>query len=492
MKKAVLTALLLVFTATSVYGGSATRLSYAPHHVSRALGGNSCERSSEGPYSFPLWEELCIIENPASGHGTNQQSWQNANHTGELTLSPYSLHKNSAPGVPSYDIPLVVNKRVRYYLRYFQSKKGRKFFSRWLERSPRYLPMAVEILREEGLPEDLAFIAMIESGFNPHAYSSASAVGVWQFMPRTGRYFGLDSNWWVDERRDPEKASRAAAKYLKILYKRFNSWELAAASYNAGEGRVARALKKYKTDDYWELVKHKRSLKLETRDYVPKFMAAMMIAKNPEHYGFTDIDYEEPVYYDKALVNQPTDIRVIARAAETTAKEIRRLNPELKRWLTPPGTTPYEIRIPEGNLATYTSNMEKIPKGKRLDFHRHKILSGQSLWDIARAYRTGIKPIMELNNIKNARKIRAGKTLMIPVRAGTKIAKNYKNTKKTRRHIKNAKGMYTVKRGDTLWDISRAFGVGISDLKRWNKLPRSGKIKTGERLYLKEARLIKK
>ncbi len=481
---------MLVFTATSAYGGSAITVGNAPHHITRAPGGNSCQWPSEEPSSFTLWEELCVIQNPVSGHGPDQQSWQSARHTGNITLSPYSLHNNSAQGVAEYDIPLVVNKRVLYYLRHFQSKKGRKFFSRWLARSPRYLPMTVEILREEGLPEDLAFIAMIESGFNPRAYSSARAVGVWQFMPRTGRHFGLNSNWWVDERRDPEKATHAAAKYLKILYKRFNSWELAAASYNAGEGRVAKALRRYRTDDYWELVKHRRSLKLETRDYVPKLMAAMMIAKNPEHYGFTGIDYEEPVYYDKAAVNQATDLRVIARAAGTTAKELRRLNPELKRWLTPPvKDTPYEIRLPEGSLAAYTSNMEKIPKRERLEFHRHRIRRGESLWDIARGYRTGIKPIMELNNIKSARRIRAGKTIMIPVRAGTVVAKNYKKYKRRKKHTKDPKGTYTIKSGDTLWDISRAFGVGIKDLKRWNKLPRSGRIRAGERLYIKEARL---
>jgi len=491
MKKAVLTALMLVFTATSAYGGSAATPGNAPHHITRALGGNSCQWYSDEPSSVTLWEELCVIQNPASGHAPDQQSWQRAKHTGNIVLSPYSLHNNTARGVAEYDIPLVVNKRVLYYLRHFQSKKGRKFFSRWLARSPRYLPMTVEILREEGLPEDLAFIAMIESGFNPRAYSSARAVGVWQFMPRTGRHFGLDSNWWVDERRDPEKATRAAAKYLKILYSRFNSWELAAAGYNAGEGRIAKALKRYRTDDYWELVKHKRSLKLETRDYVPKLMAAMMIAKNPENYGFTDIDYEEPVYYDKASVNQPTDLRVIARAAGTTAKELHRLNPELKRWFTPPASSnsPYEIRLPEGSAATYASNMVKVPKRERLEFHRHRIRRGESLWDIARGYRTGIKPIMELNNIKNARRIRAGKTIMIPVRAGTVVAKNYRRYRRTKKHIKDQKGTYTIKSGDTLWDISRAFGVGIKDLKRWNKLPRSGRIRAGERLYIKEARL---
>jgi membrane-bound lytic murein transglycosylase D len=350
--------------------------------------------------------------------------------------------------------------------------------------------MIVEILREEGLPEDLAYIAMIESGFNPRAYSSARAVGLWQFMPRTGKHFGLDYNWWIDERRDPEKATRAAAKYFKVLYKRFNSWELAAASYNAGEGRVARALKKYKTDDYWELVKHKRSLKLETRDYVPKLMAAMIITKNPERYGFTDINYEEPIYYDKVSVTNPIDLNAAARASGTTVKDLRRLNPELKRWLTPPRHKGYEIRLPEGSRAAFLANMQDMPKPKRLDFHRHKILRGESLWDIARAYKTGMKPIMELNAIKNPRKIRAGKTLMIPVRAGTKVAKNYRRSRSSKQVI-NKKGIYTIQRGDTLWDISREFGVKIKELRRWNNLPRSGRIKAGEKLYIKEARLIK-
>jgi len=490
MKKAVLSALLLVFTATTTFAGALSGTGQRPNYISQTSYGNNCGWPSAEPASFTLWEELCVIKNPVSAQSSGQESWQAARHTGEVTLSPYPLPSNHSLGVPEYDIPLVVNDRVQFYLRHFKSSKGRKFFSKWLERSPRYLPMTVEILREEGLPEDLAYIAMIESGFNPRAYSSARAVGIWQFMPRTGRHFGLDSNWWVDERRDPEKATRAAAKYLKILYKRFNSWELAAAGYNAGEGRVARALKKYKTDDYWELVKHKRSLKLETRDYVPKLMAAMIIAKNPERHGFTGLNYEEPVYYDKGEVYQPTDIHVIARAAETTAEEIRRLNPELRRWLTPPSNSAYEIRLPEGSLATYTANIQDVPRRGRLEFHRHKIRRGQSLWDIARAYQTGIKPIMELNDIKNSRKIREGKTIMIPVRAGTKVSNNYRRAR-SKKHTKDPKGVYTIKNGDTLWDISRAFGVELKDLKRWNNLSGSGKIRAGQKLYLKEARLIR-
>ena len=379
---------------------------------------------------------------------------------------------------PILNIPSVTNKEVEYFLDYFQGR-GRTSFKKWLERSKRYMPMIREILKEEGLPQDLAYLALIESGFNPKARSNRKAVGVWQFIPWTGKTYGLRIDWWIDERQDTEKATRAAAEYLRHLYDRFDSWYLAMAGYNAGEGRIMRALKKHKVDNFWDVASYKRTLKRETRNYVPKFLAAMTIAKNPRKYGFKGLDYEDPISYRRVNIPHPTDIKVIAKAAGTTIKEIRHLNPELKRWFTPPNDNNYTIKIPAESLDIFTEQMALVPKPERVNFLRHKVRRGESLWEISRRYGTSIKPILYLNNLRSARFIREGSTLVIPIRS---------NKKRSAAAVKVASmpssGTYTVRSGDTLWDISRRFGVNIKEIIRLNKLPRSGMIRPGQRLDL--------
>jgi membrane-bound lytic murein transglycosylase D len=393
---------------------------------------------------------------------------------------------------PAYDVPVVINDKVERFIKYFQTK-GRKFFVNWLEKSGGYLPMLKEILRERGLPEDLTYIALIESGFNPVARSRARAVGIWQFMHWTGKKYGLRVDWWIDERRDPEKATAAAASYLENLYERFGSWYLAAAGFNGGEGRVISAIKKYKTNDFWELASHRRALKKETKAYIPKYLAAMIIAKNPESYGFYELNYVEPVTYDKVKVLQATDLKVLAKAAGTTVEELKRLNPELKRWFTPPNYPDYELKIPKGSAELFNERMKTIPPPDRLRFHTHRVKKGETLSHIARNYRTAIRPIMYLNNLKSARFIRAGSTLVVPVREKKTIDKR---TAKKRTALRKSlpvrvptEGLYTVKKGDTLWDISMRFGVDMENVLQWNGLKESDLIHPGQKLYLKEARL---
>lgn len=385
---------------------------------------------------------------------------------------------------PSYDVPVVVNEEVEKFIRYFQSR-GRGFFARWLERSSGYLPMVKGLLKKSGLPEDLAYLALIESGFNPVAKSRAKAVGIWQFMSWTGKYYGLRVDWWIDERRDPEKATLAAADYLKNLYGRFGSWYLAAAGYNGGEGRVVKALKKYGTKDFWELAGRRRPLKKETKNYIPKYLAAMIIAKDPEEYGFYGLNYIEPLSYDKVKVGQATDLKVLAKAAGTTVKELKTLNPELKRWFTPPNYPDYELKIPAGSAELFTETMATVPPPDRLRFHSHRVKKGEALWNIARKYGTSIGAIMYLNNLKSARLIRAGSKLVVPVREKKARAK------KTTAPVPE-KGMYTVKKGDTLWAISIRFGVAVDSVLKWNGLNESDPIMPGQKLQLKEARLNKK
>lgn len=328
------------------------------------------------------------------------------------------------PGLP--DVPIVVNKNVESFIRYFQTS-GRKYFEKWLGRSADYMTMLQGILRENGLPEDLSYIAFIESGLNPTVKSRANAVGMWQFIKGTAKRYGLRVDWWIDERMDPEKATHAAAKYFKNLYGMFGSWYLAAASYNAGEGRVARAIKKHGTEDFWELASQRKPLHRETREYVPKYLAALTIAKDPELYGFSTIEYGEGLQYEKVKVSHATDLRVIAEAAGTSAEEIKRLNPELLRWFTPPNYPDYEIKIPAGRAEMFRENMTKLPPAKRIAFVQHKVKRGETLSKIAKKYGVQSGSIIYLNNISSAKKLKPGTMLMIPVRADSYAKKKKYN-----------------------------------------------------------------
>ena len=244
-----------------------------------------------------------------------------------------------------FDIPIVFNDAVQYFVRYFTTEK-RKIFVNWLRRSQRYVPMIREILREQGLPEDLIYLAMIESGFNPKAYSSMKACGPWQFIYETGGRYGLKVNHWVDERRDPEKSTVAAALYLKDLFNQFGNWYLAAAGYNAGEKRIERAVEKHETTDFWEITKY-NTLPRETRDYIPRLLAAAIVAKDPEKFGFTNISYDQPIRFTRERVPGGTLLTTIARAASTDIVTLRALNPEILTGVTPPDIDEYALKLPE-------------------------------------------------------------------------------------------------------------------------------------------------
>ncbi|TAN62448.1 LysM peptidoglycan-binding domain-containing protein [bacterium] len=325
------------------------------------------------------------------------------------------------------DVPIVVNRQVEAYIAYFQTR-GKKHFEKWLSRSNTYMELITGILSSEGVPEDLFYIAFIESGLSPVAKSRARAVGIWQFIKGTAKIYGLRVDWWIDERRDPEKSTRAAARYFKNLYDIFGSWYLAAAGYNAGEGRILRAIKRSNSDDFWVITANtkiskkdrknrKKALKKETRDYVPKYLAAMMIAKNPASYGFEAQMEATALNYDKVKVSTATDLHIVADAAGTTVEEIKRLNPELLHWFTPPNYPNYELKVPTGTALQFAENMEKVPAPKRVKFLEHKIKRGDSIGKIAKRYGVGVKPILYLNNLKNTKSIRPGTVIIVPVRA---------------------------------------------------------------------------
>jgi membrane-bound lytic murein transglycosylase D len=314
---------------------------------------------------------------------------------------------------PDFDIPIVINDKVEEFIQYLQTTIRDKFVT-WLARSKKYIPFIKNLLKENGLPEDLVYMALIESGLNPYAYSRAKAVGIWQFVTLTGKRYGLRVNWWVDERRDPEKSTIAAAKYLKDLYEMFECWYLAAAGYNAGEYKIVKAIKRYRTEDFWMLTKH-RYLKRETKNYVPLMIAAALIVKEPEKYGFTNIVYEEPLRYEKVKVPELTALSVVAKACETSLDEIKDLNPELKRGVTPPNEIEYEVNIPFGKKDLFLKNFEILQPLEKFQFKTHLVKKGETLKRIAKSYRVDLEPLLEINHLDKTSLIFKGMTLFIPI-----------------------------------------------------------------------------
>ncbi len=293
------------------------------------------------------------------------------------------------------------------------SDRIKERFSVYLERSSRYIDIMQEILKGKNLPEDLVFLPIVESGFNTDAYSRAKAVGPWQFIASTGKRYGLVIDWWRDERKDPVKSTMAAADYLKDLYKMFGSWNLALAAYNAGEGKISKALRKSDSGDYWSLLSTKQ-IKNETKEYVPSYIAATMIATSPEEYGFNNLDYREPLEYDELTISSPLDIDVIAKCAECTVKEIREMNPELRRWSTPPNIRNYTIRIPEGSKDIFLDNLASIPKEERFTVGQYTLKKGDTIKNIAR--KTGIpaSTILAMNSLSGLGHLKAGDTITLP------------------------------------------------------------------------------
>ena len=367
------------------------------------------------------------------------------------------------PEEKPYQIPMILNDSVENNLEYFKTR-GREVFQRWLDRSARYIPVMKDILREKNLPEDLVYVAMIESGFNPYAVSWANAVGPWQFMPATGKLYGLKIDWWLDERKDPIKSTYAAAEHLKDLHNLFGSWPLALASYNAGAGKVQRAVLRTRSDDFWDL-KASRYIRKETKNYVPKYMAATIIAKNPEAYGFILNSYD-PFKFDEIVVEESVDLRLIARCAECTYEEIKELNPELRRWITPPQFDKYVMRIPAGKKEAFQTNFAAVPPEQKIKWDRHEIKKGETLAGLAKQYNTSPEAIRDINGLKKNR-ITPGKHLLIPVDVNGKAQDVSFLT--PGQGGKQQQILYRVRRGETLAKIARRHNVTVADIKEWNK-----------------------
>jgi Transglycosylase SLT domain/LysM domain len=304
---------------------------------------------------------------------------------------------------------VIENPRVRYFINQF-SKSGKNDLEKVLARSGKYMGMIVQVLHEEGVPRELAYLALIESGFLTHSLSPSGAVGLWQFVPGTARRYGLRIDSWVDERRDPLKSTRAAAAYLKDLHDYFGRWYLAIAAYNAGQGAIDRAMQSSGATDFWAL-SAKAKLRDETRNFVPKFVAASLIASDPQKYGFIDLAYDPPMDYEEMEVQGSLRLASLAEMAGTDPETIRELNPELLRSRTPPEERAFRVKLPTGHATIFAQSYQER-ETKQTQFLTHEVKKGETLFTIARRYGQRVKSLMELNGLANPT-LRVGQLLKV-------------------------------------------------------------------------------
>ena len=405
-------------------------------------------------------QELEVL---AAGDGfTETQSEPAAiDDVGDLTLGLYSgeirsIAEEALRREPT-DLSIALNDSVLSCIDLYQGPL-REWFEDALSRGQRYLPRIRETFASEGVPQDLAYLALVESAFHTRALSKAKAKGMFQFIPETGRRYGLAQDWWVDERSDPDKATRAAARYLRDLYELFGDWNLAMAAYNAGEGRVSRAMERYGANDFWTL-RSVSNLARETRNYVPMIHAAIIVAKAADRYGFS-IESQPAHVYDSVPVKGAVDLRVIAECAGTGVSTVQSLNPELRRLATPANRT-FKVKVPPGRGEELASCLETLPAEKRVAFRTHVVGRGQNLTSIAKRY--GAKPaeIASANGLGSGKHLAKGTELIIPVKAGA--ARDL--AAGTRTAVQ-----HRIRSGDTLHAIAQRYNTTVADLMSWNNL----------------------
>ncbi len=467
-------------------------------------GGNNNSGNSDDPNGFSRVEEDSVEVDP----NLEKKDDEVPDDLGEIAVnSQRNQAEVEADSQAQTKFALVENEFVDQWIRFFtENKSGRRTFEKWLARKHRYLPIIDKRLKVDGLPPELVYLAMIESGFNPRALSHASAVGVWQFIKGTGSRYELRIDHWVDERRDIEKATHAAAVYLKELQQIFGSWYLAAASYNAGEGRTLRVVRESKTRNFWELIRNSSNYRKETRNYVPKIIAAAMISQNPEKYGFTNIEYETALEWDLVNVQPGVALRAIADVMQMPYADFKIYNPELFREITPPNADSWPVKVPKAKKELLMANLDKLKSQKHGFFIIHVLEKGENLGSISRRYGTSVQTIMDLNNISNPRRMRNGVKLQIPVNVGNiqSQRKRSKETNTSKNTAKNSSGKssasspkpsatprdegsflsYEVQNGDTLWALSKRFGVSVASIKEFNGLNQSRSIKAGDTLKI--------
>ncbi|MCH8320666.1 MAG: LysM peptidoglycan-binding domain-containing protein [Acidobacteria bacterium] len=378
-----------------------------------------------------------------------------------------------------FDIPVVLNDDVLRLLNFYQNR-GREIMEEGLKRSGRYVPLFREIFREEGVPLDLVYMAHVESHFKPNAYSRAKARGLWQFMLGTGRVYGLRQDWWIDERSDIVKSTHAAAQHLRDLYERFENWDLAMAAYNVGSRRIDSVRRRYgKTLDYWTMVK-RRLLPRETRSFVPSILAALIIFRNPERYGFWD-EPDPPLQFETIDLNGQVDVRVVAEEIDVRVADLFALNPELRRGITPFHIDDYKLKVPLGKADLLEKRLANLPKDRKVQVRHHKVKRGETLGLIAQRYRSSVTAIAQVNRIRNVHRLREGQDLLIPLAGGYSAASSARSVEPTSQQLP---ATHIVRRGDSLSRIAVRYRVSIRDLLLWNNLEVDQIIHPGQRIRI--------
>ncbi len=381
-----------------------------------------------------------------------------------------------------FDIPVVLNDQVVRFLNYYQNR-GRRIMEEGLRRSGKYLDIFHDTFEQEGIPLDLAYVSYVESLFNPRARSRARAIGLWQFMKGTGQLYHLRQDWWVDERSDIVKSTQAAARYMKNLYESFKDWHLVLAAYNVGPGRIENIVRRRGEMDYWKMADRKL-LPRETINHVPSILAAMIIFKNPERYGF-DVVPDLPLKFDSVPLEYQVDLKVVAEAADVTVEELRELNPELKWGVTPAQPNGYTLKVPAGSAELVQEKLAALPPSERLKFAHYRVKKGDSLGSIARKHGTSIQAIAQMNHIKQARSLRVNQDLIIPG-AGWRGEPRELGQTVARATTPAVASRHIVRRGESLSTIAQRYGVSVDDLRRWNKLRRGQVIYPGQTLRLEK------
>jgi len=357
------------------------------------------------------------------------------------------------------DLPLMMTDQVASYINYF-STRGRPTLEHGLTQSGRYRDLIENVLKEEGVPQDLIYLAQAESGFHPYAVSRVGARGIWQFMGSRAKGYGLHRDLWVDDRQDPEKSTRAAAHHLKDLYNQFGDWYLAMAAYNSGPGTVQSAVKRTGYADFWELYR-RNVLPKETRNYVPIIVAVAIMTKNPSQYGLQNITPDPPMKYDTVKINYPVDLRLVAECIDVTPSELQELNPALLRMTTPKGH--FDLHLPVGTADKYQAAIAGIPTDMRLWWRYHTVDRGETLMSLSRTYRTPLKTIATANQLDMSDTIDAGAKLVIPIAPGRH---NSGDGQTYARRLT----IYRVRKKDTLESVSNNLGIAPTTIRRWNRM----------------------